>query len=437
MNVQDPKISQSDTSALVQIKPQPRSTVLARGLSSPWKFSSDGVPRVLDNGSTLLTSSLLREPSGPFSEDIDQRCAWDFFLNVVPLFSTTRLWRFFWQYTVPQVAWQYQSVRHAMVALAVACNSSISPSTRTALLISKSNLSIREFTAESVTSDVALILCRLLTCISQCTGEWSTAAMHMRNGRKILKEACHGRLHQTDLVTLMAPTLLGVSSDVGEDHEIVEKMSTNKRQAFISLRFIRKEYGRLLTSLHEADWPRVDWGTNAVMLLGWSALTNAINSVAFPGVLNHSTYEPLTPVSQVRASLLNAGSFMSLDELVDFSLSLFRHITNHYLAPGLKNQEAPEDWKSHLRLCVDNCVIHAADIEPRITAGTFWHAVNSTHCTVESHLERIGRGGDKTPARSPNPGYSQDMMEDLEDDKRGYYLEHVCPYRSGFTPAFV
>src|SRR6185437_2614231 len=104
-----------------------------------------------------------------------------FFLKVVPLFSTTRLWRFFWQYTVPQVAWQYPSIRHAMVALAAACNSCISHSDRTELLILKSNLSIREFTTEPATSDIALILCRLLTCISQCTGEWSTAAMHMKN----------------------------------------------------------------------------------------------------------------------------------------------------------------------------------------------------------------------------------------------------------------
>ncbi|KEF61066.1 uncharacterized protein A1O9_02631 [Exophiala aquamarina CBS 119918] len=438
-NLQERSSSQPDASTLVQSKPQPCSTVLPRKPSSRRDFSSDKDPHALDTRSTFYTTVPLREPSNPWSQDLDQRCAWDFFLTVVPLFSTTRLWRFFWQYTVPQVAWQYASIRHAMVALAVACNSSISPSDRTELLVLKSNLSIREFTAEPVTSDIALILCRLLTCISQCTGEWATAAIHVRNGRKILKEACHDGPYQTDMVKLMAPTLLSVSSDVGEDHEIVEKMSPNKRQSFISLKFIRKEYGRLLTSLHEADWPRVDGDTNAILLLGWSALTNAINSVAFPGVLKYSTQEPLTPVSQVRATLLGAGSFMALDQLVDFSLSLFRHINNYYLVPNFKNQTGPENWRSHLRLCVDNCVTHAAEIEPRITAGTFWHAENPSHCTVESHLGRMGRIKDKKllELQDPDPGRPQRLMDDLGDDRRGYYLEHVCPYRSGFTPAFV
>lgn len=261
--------------------------------------------------------------------------------------------------------------------------------------------------------------------------------MHMRNGRKILKEACRDRHHQTDLVKLMAPTLLSVSSDVGEDHEIVDKMSPDKRQSFISLRFIRKEYGRLLTSLHEASWPRIDGDTNAVLLLGWSTLTNAINSVAFPGLLNYSTDESLTPVSQVRASLLSGGTLMSLDQLVDFSLSLFRHINNSYLLPNFKNQEGPKDWRSHLRLCVDNCVTHAADIEPRLTAGTFWHAMEPAHCAVETHLEQMERSDGKKTTHAPNPGCSQHLVDDLADDRRGYYLEHVCPYRSGFTPAFV
>jgi hypothetical protein len=346
------------------------------------------------------------------------------------------LWRFFWQYTVPQVAWQYPSIRHAMVALAAAYNSGMSSSDRTELLILKSNLSIREFTTEPATLDIALVLCRLLTCISQCTGEWSTAAMHMKNGRKILKEACRDRPYQTDVVKLMAHTLLGVSSDVGEDSEIVDKMSHNKRQSFTSLRFIRKEYGRLLASLHEADWPSIDSDTNALLLLSWSTLTNAINSVAFPDVLTFATDELLTPVAQVRANLLSAGTFMSLDQLVDLSLSLFRHINDSFLGSNFKNWEMFGEWKSNLRLCVDNYVIHAAEIEPRMTAGTFWHAEKPSHCSVESHFEQMKRSN--SPEKTTNiRGRPQALVDELVDDRKGYFLEHVCPYRSGFTPAFV
>ena len=234
----------------------------------------------------------------------------------------------------------------------------------------------------------------------------------------------------------MAPTLLGVSSDVGEDSEIVEKMSHNKRQSFISLRIIRKEYGRLLTSLHEADWPSIDSDTNALLLLSWSTLTNAINSVAFPDILNFATDEPLTPVAQVRANLLSAGTFISLDKLVDLSLSLFHHIKYSFLFSSLKNWGRFGEWKSHLRLCVDNYVTHAAEIEPRMTAGTFWHAEKHSQCSVVSHFQQMERRN--SPEQVINiQGYSQALVDESVDDRKGYYLEYVCPYRSGFTPAFV
>lgn len=389
---------------------------------------------------TFDTTNPLIEPSSLWGQGMDQLYARYFFQKVVPLFSTTRSWRFFWQYTVPQVAWQYPSIRHAMIALAAACNSLIPASDRMELLMLKSNLSIREFSTEPATSDIALILCRLLTCVSQCTGQWSTAAMHMKNGRKILKEACRDRPHQTDLVRLMAPTLLGISSDVGEDSEIVEKMPYNKRQSFNSLDFIRKRYGSLLTSLHKADWPSIDSETNSLLLLGWSTVTKAINSVAFPDVFNVSTDEPLIPAAQVWADLLNEGKFVSLDELVALSLSLFRHINDLFLGSTLKNcRKSYRDWKSELRLLVDNYVANAAKVEPHTTAGTFWHAERYTQCSVRRHFtqtEEGDRGEIDIETPISNSRASHTSMDDSADDRRGYYLEHVCPYRSGFTPAW-
>lgn len=391
-------------------------------------------------GRAFDTTNPLMEPSSLWGQGMDQLYSRYFFQKVVPLFSTTRSWRFFWQYTVPQVAWQYPSIQHAMIALAAACNSLVPVSDRMKLVMLKSNLSIREFSTEPATSDIALILCRLLTCVSQCTGQWSTSAMHMRNGRKILKEACRDRPRQTDLVRLMAPTLLGISSSVGEDSEIVEKMPYDTRQSFTSLEFIRKQYGSLLTAVHKADWPSIDSETNALLLLGWSTVTRAINSVAFPDVFNLATDEPIVPAAQVWADLLSEGKFISLDELVALSLSLFRHIHELFLGPTLKNcRKSHRDWKSELRLLVENYVAHVARVEPRTTAGTFWHAEIYGHCSVRRHFTQMEDGGGDeidNETQISNSGSSRTSVDDSADDRRGYYLENVCPYRSGFTPAW-
>ncbi|KAK5061539.1 hypothetical protein LTR84_008083 [Exophiala bonariae] len=326
-----------------------------------------------------------------------------------------------------------------MIALAAACNSSISAVDRTRVLLLKKNLSIREFSVEPATSDTALILCRLLTCISQCTEDWGTAAMHMKNGRKILKEACLNRPYQTDLIRLMAPTLLGISSDASEDSEIVGQMKYDKRQSFTSLVFIRKQYGQLLTSLHKADWPFVDTDTNALLLLGWSTVTKASNSMAFPEIFNVASDDPLIPAAQVRAALLTEGRLLSLDQLVALCLRLFRHGSDIFVDCTSRDWNILGDWKSDFRLVVDNYVAHAIDVEPRTIAGTFWHSERFySHCTVERHFREMGESSDdvdyNNQASDFNP--SNGSVNESVDDRKGYYLEHVCPYRSGFTPAW-
>lgn len=303
----------------------------------------------------------------------------------------------------------------------------------------KRNLSIREFSVEPATSEIALILCRLMTCIAQCTEDWGTAAIHMKNGRKILKEACRNRPHQTELVKLMAPTLLGISSDASEDSEIVEKMKYDRRQSFMSLMFIRKQYGQLLTSLHKADWPSVDTDTNALLLLGWSTVTKASNSVTFPDIFNFATDEPLLPAAQVRAALLTEGTFLSLDQLVALCLRLFRHISDMFLDFKSSDWNSVRDWETDFRLFVDNYVAHAIDVEPRTTAGTFWHAERFySHCAVERHFREMGQSNGQIDRDTQASDFipSNGSVDEFVDDRKGYYLEHVCPYRSGFTPAW-
>jgi hypothetical protein len=90
--------------------------------------------------------------------------------------------------------------------------------------------------------------------------------------------------------------------------------------------------------------------------------------------------------------------------------------------------------------------VQAAVLEPRMTAGTFWHQYSHQQCYVERHLRALPddlprlRGGrvsnddvvaESTGGRVEGPG------ADFERRKREYYLEHVCHHRSGFMPLAV
>ena len=154
-----------------------------------------------------------REPSNLLSAEID--CRYSAFFNRVlaPLLSTTRQWQSFWSSIVPQASWDNHCLHHGMVALAATYEAQTAKVDRSDLIMSRFSLAVREFSTQRVSTDVALIFCRLLSCMAKSTGDWRSAVLHLRNGGNILKEAARNYQAPSEIARLLAPAFLSTHNE--------------------------------------------------------------------------------------------------------------------------------------------------------------------------------------------------------------------------------
>ena len=102
---------------------------------------------------------------------------------------------YFWQILVPQVAWSYASVRHAMMATAVSCESLINRSDANAA--KQAELQVLRHTSQAVQAllydrpplDVVLLSSATLAILDLFKGEWGSACTHITFGAKLAKQA--------------------------------------------------------------------------------------------------------------------------------------------------------------------------------------------------------------------------------------------------------
>ncbi|KAJ9619694.1 hypothetical protein H2204_012562 [Knufia peltigerae] len=382
-----------------------------------------------DSGSMPDALSILA-PSSPWTSETDRNFCQYFLLQFAPMLTTTQQWGYFWRSLVPQAAWLDTAINHAMVAVAATYESRKSGIDRTELILHRSNQAIRAFTASQASTDVALILCRLLSSMAQCNGDYRTATMHMNSGQKILQEVTRTRkAESSDVIRLMAPTLMALSTYTIDDSGFMTRITPEKWETFHTLKTIRLEYGRLLHSFSSGIWKRADSSTNSLMSIAWSTLTQAFSSVLHPDIVSF-TNDPVVPVSQIIRQLQADMAVLSIDELNTQFRALFREM--QYC---LTTMDGPvgltEDKRQHLKRLVENYVVQAAEVEPRMTAGTFWYEYNFPHCCIDSHLSK---SNDSIREASLACHCNRDAIE-FERRKRDFYMEHVCQYRSGFMPA--
>ena len=313
-----------------------------------------------------------------------------------------------------------------MIALAATYESKASSVDQNGEITQRHSLAVQSFTTRPTSIDIALILCRLFSSTSKRTGDWDTATMHMRSGGKILRYAHRGGQASSNIAKLMAPIFLcdpaddhsqwGTSGDRGQ-------LDPAQNHAFVSLKSVHSKYGTMIRALFRTpSWKKVESPVRSFILIAWSIMTQAINSITCPDLLEFTASDPIVPAQQIQAELRDSGILLRLEELETASFPLFEDIHSYCRSDG-EGAIFETDLGRRLRICVDNFVVQSAKIQPKMTAGTFWRTDYEPHCPF-----------DFSALNSQKPLF-QDHC--LGQERRGYCLEFVCPYRSGFLPTFV
>ncbi|KAJ9605950.1 hypothetical protein H2200_009799 [Cladophialophora chaetospira] len=311
-----------------------------------------------------------------------------------------------------------------MVALAAAYESYRSGVNRSEDIISRHNLAIRAFTSKPTSLDLSLILCRLFSSTAKRMGDWDSAAVHIHHGGNILREAHHQGKAVSELASLMAPTFLCTTENIlGGDLGLQTIFKTQQAPLTI-LKTIHAEYSQTLRLVrrHKND---ISSPNRSFLLIAWSVMTQAMYSTMHPDLMLFTTEDPIVPARQVKANLADSGSLLDLRDLEVTCLSLFREIRSS-LVKSKQDRQMLNPLQERLKICVDNFVVQGFEIEPRMTAGTFWHDDIDTVCPF-SHNHHQSR-------------FHRDRcfpeIEHATREKEKYYMEFVCPYRSGFMPTF-
>ncbi|KIW88990.1 uncharacterized protein Z519_10474 [Cladophialophora bantiana CBS 173.52] len=392
-------------------------------------------PATSSNSNRAFTqlSRLLLEPSSPWTTDVDQSYTQLFLLKTAPLLSSTRRWHHFWRFIIPQAAWENPSVHHGMVAAAATFDSYLSGADHTALILEQRAQAIRAFTYRPPSWDVALIVCRLFSSMAQCNEDFKTAMVHMKSGEKMLREAIQNGQTRSEIVRLMDATFMGLSVDANNDVNVIKRFPPAKRRAFLKLKNMGSDYARLLRRITQEHHRVIETPTLGFLSIASTTMNQAISSTMYPDILVFSGDDGIVPAAEIRTQLAREDSVLSLDDMTKMYPSLFCGLEEYFEAQGVA-RVAPMpsslgDLKKRLKAFVDNYVVRALEIEPRMMAGMFWlddEAIPG--CLMDNHLGR--------PQIGISPSLGQERASRPEDpvlrERRQYYHEDVCQYRSGF-----
>lgn len=137
----------------------------------------------------------VRVPAEPYVGA--ERHSLKFFINLTAaMVSRSRIAPHFWQTLVPRAAWMYPSVRHALLATAISCESllkrdgSTSGGKRLDLqVLGHTSKAVQSLLANNVPLDVVLLTSATLGILDLFKGNWDTACTHVTFGAKVAKEA--------------------------------------------------------------------------------------------------------------------------------------------------------------------------------------------------------------------------------------------------------
>ncbi|EXJ59646.1 hypothetical protein A1O7_03792 [Cladophialophora yegresii CBS 114405] len=394
---------------------------------------------------------LLLEPSSPWTTELDQNYTQYYLLKTAPLLSSTRRWRDFWQCIVPQAAWVNAAVRHAMIAVSLTFDTYVSGTDHRDMILSRRNQAIAAFATEPSSSwEVGLIICRLFSSMAQCNEDFEAAMTHMKAGEKMVLQATRDGHHRTsEVVRLMAATFMGLFADSTIDFDVIRRFAPKARQAFRTLQRMCSDYARMLRRITNLHWDghtetadkTIETATMGFLSVVFTTLNQAISSAMYPDVLVFVPDDGIVPVHDIRAELEEQGDLLGFDGLRDVHRPLFDAVEAYFGPPvvghhatkarGQTRYSLPNNLEKRLKVFVENYVVQAFELEPRMTAGTFWLPESMIPgCLMDKNPDLPA--GETDCLHRPSSGHSYREEDHITRERREYYHEFVCQYRSGF-----
>lgn len=366
-------------------------------------------------------------PAHPWSAPPDYMYLHFFLRYIAPLMSTTKQWRSMWQTTIPQCAWTSDAVRHSIIALAASWESFRSKSDRQSLVLKQTNLAIKAFRNETCDPDLALVICRMLASVAQGQQDWQAASTHLAWGARILRQQKRGKL--SSIAKTLGPSYMAILNERFDDEVVGMKLTSDKHQIWSELLRFRLEYKRMYLKWLDRPWPDLHRNLKSDMLTAWPILNQAMSSALYPDLVFFTADDPVVPVLEVEMGLLETQQLLSLTQLSQASTALLKDI-DEYLEEMPDSTGAHSSLKQRLRMIIENYVVQALRFEPQMSAGTFWSELPEPTCMVmlqlgHSHNDKV---------LSDVTDTSEDCSEIVDVERHNFYLEHVCPFRSGFMP---
>lgn len=171
---------------------------------------------------------------------------------------------YFWQTLVPQAAWSFPSVRHAMLAAAMSSeallnreNSIISRRQYRLQVLGHTYKAVQSLLSDSMPLDVVLLTSATLGVLDLFNGNWDTACTHVSSGARLAKQAQTS--HNNDpyisfyceAFASALPTILTSVQD-GESQCPAEKNSIVRlNEAVRSLRLAKASFYRTLPRVEQ------------------------------------------------------------------------------------------------------------------------------------------------------------------------------------------
>lgn len=143
---------------------------------------------------STAVSPLVVTPTEPYISS--ERESLRFFIDVTAsMIARSRVAPYFWKKLVPQAAWSYPSVRHAVLASSISSQALLRQASdgeqkaADLKVLVHSTKAVQSLLSDKVPLDVVLLTSAIMAILDLFKGEWDTACTHVTHGAKLARMA--------------------------------------------------------------------------------------------------------------------------------------------------------------------------------------------------------------------------------------------------------
>lgn len=208
-------------------------------------------------------------PTEPYFRD--ERESLRFYIDVTAsMVARSRVAPYFWKKLVPQAAWTYSSVRHAVLASSVASQALLRQATGSEQkavelqVLTHSTKAVQSLLTEKVPLDVVLLTSAIMGILDLFNGQWDTACTHVTHGAK-LAEMARKDPHNEPFISFYCeafasalPQILKKAQE-GQQRSLVEKNGLVRlHEAVRSLQLANVSFDETLSKMSSYRGPQCD-----------------------------------------------------------------------------------------------------------------------------------------------------------------------------------